>query len=569
MRACGSFLLPLVLSVVSCVTRKPVPAASAAFDTASLRQQFYEAELQFQSGNWQQADSLFRRFASKPYRPAPAYYRLACIAAQNGKLQQALAWNAKAKAADTSLLDAELLDAEIFERTNQYKLAGDVYARRVKTRKRAWTCYTDAARCYGYGRNWDELLDLCQNWENEFGLMENIAAYQSMAYSGVGDFNAAAASWERLNRKYPDRRQYRQKQFEVLMAAGEKKRAGLLLDSMLLAYPNNPELLALSCERMDNAPISQYVKIAATPGITFQAKWKCLSKFDNPMHRLYDSCEPLFKELATVHANEPLALQVAGRWFLKQGKSAAAAHYLRKALNYGPSDMQLYGSYLYALSMGCQADLLQLTCDTLQELYPMGHLSFAYTAWAHLLGGRFVLALQSCETAARITYDESTVNELAALKAVINMRSGNKPDASFKPLTNWQEAQNPWQVLASVEWYLLANDFTSASTGMEFGERKTIDYPLWPMLQSEWMLLQGRIALASGEKVEETASRLLKSMPENPAVQELAGDLYLILTKKDPKYQDMALKQYLEALTCKQNYRGPELVRKINPIKNR
>jgi hypothetical protein len=69
--------------------------------------------------------------------------------------------------------------------------------------------------------------------------------------------------------------------------------------------------------------------------------------------------------------------------------------------------------------------------------------------------------------------------------------------------------------------------------------------------------------------VEETASRLLKSMPENPAAQELAGDLYLILTKKDPKYQDMALKQYLEALTCKQNYRGPELVKKINPIKNR
>lgn len=569
MRACGSFLLPLVLSAVSCGTRKPVPAASAAFDTASLRQQFYEAEMQFQSGNWQQADSLFRRFASKPYRPAPAYYRLACIAAQNGRLQQALAWNAKAKSADTSLLDAELLDAEIFERTNQYKQAGDVYARRLKTRNRAWTCYTDAARCYGYGRNWNDLLALCQNWENEFGLMENIATYQSMAYSGLGDFNAAAACWERLNRKYPDRRQYRLRQFEVLMVAGEKKRAGLLLDSMLLAYPNNPELLALSCERLENGPISKYVKIAATPGMAFQAKWKCLSKFDNPKHPLYDSCGPLFIELAAADANEPLALQAAGRWLLKQGKSGQASQYFRRALNYGPSDMQLYSLYLYALSMDCQADLLQLTCDTLQELYPVSNLSFAYTAWAHLLGGRFGLALQSCETAALMSYDEPTVNEIADLRAVINMRSGNKPDASYKPLTNWQEAQNPWQVIASVEWYLLANDFVSALKGIEIGERKTFDYPLWPMLQSEWILLQGRTALASGEKVEETASRLIKLMPENPAAQELAGDLYMVLAKKDTKYQDMALKQYLEALSCKQNYRGPELVRKINPIKNR
>jgi hypothetical protein len=39
--------------------------------------------------------------------------------------------------------------------------------------------------------------------------------------------------------------------------------------------------------------------------------------------------------------------------------------------------------------MGCQADLLQLTCDTLQELYPMGHLSFASLASSMIMVSAF------------------------------------------------------------------------------------------------------------------------------------------------------------------------------------
>lgn len=574
----GSFLLPLLWVAWGCGTRKPLPdASSKAIDTASVREMYYAAEFHYIQGNWKQSDSLFRRYIRSNMPPGPAYHRLACIASKNGKNDEALVLNEKARKADTSVEDWLWLDAELYRRKNEYKKAADIYSAFTIRHPRAWTAYAEAARLYASGGEDPSIIALCDRWEKAFGLMEPIVEYRARALSIMGEPKKAAEQWAALRRKYPDRHYYRYNQVNTLKNNGAEDEAKRLLDTFIAQDPQDVELQALYCEIITataDSVISPYIeKIAHTRGMSFKSKWKCLQSFTRTSSPAYDSSERLLRGLCSLHPTEPEVLKALGLWCLYHGKAADAAKYLRQTLDAQEQSLVLWQQYLTALSMGCETQKMLFEADTLLELYAMVPESYQMKAIALFLNGMSDEALRVCSDGERIS-DHNT--GLKALKSYLQIQAGKKQeDIKIDYVSDLTRSD---AVMVRVEWALSQKQWEEAETllnsifgnpetlkAMRFGTLDIMDPEdnhgnAWPFFQC--VLQKARLALLT-QKNQAAAIDLLKQyLPESPMALELMGDLYGTQSVS-------ALACYENALRCADDKQKDRLSRKINPIKNR
>ena len=566
----GSFLLPLLWVAWGCGTRKPVPAASSrATDTVSLHEMYYAAEFHYIQENWKQADSLFRRYIRSNMPSGPAYHRLACIAYKTGKIDEALALNAKARMADTSVEAWIWLDAELYRRKSEFVKAGDIYAAYTVKHPRAWTVYNDAARCYTMGGYDPSVLELCDRWEKAFGLMETIVEFRVQSLGRMGEPEKAAAQWAALRRKYPDRRYYRYNQINTLREYGSTDLAKQLLDTLMQQDPQDFELQALYCEMNTgyDTIISPYIEqIAQTQGMSFESKWKCLQKFISPTIPAYDSCEQMLRMLCKAHPKEPEALKALGLWCLYHGKAGDAAKFLRQTLNEEEQSLLLWQQYLTALSAGCEVGKMLSETDTLLELYSMVPESYQMKAISFLINGMRDDALRSCTDGERIS-DHNT--RLVALKNYILIQAGKKEqdlDIDYVSQPNHTDA-----VMASVELALSQENWEKAESLLKgiFDDPENLearsygkdnDGNGWAFFQC--VLQQGRLALITGKNKASAIHWLNKFLPESPVALELMGDLY-------GSQQSEALNCYEKALPCTTGSNRVRIQDKINHYKNR
>ncbi len=567
----GSMLLPLFWVAWGCGTRKPLPdASSKAIDTASLREIYFAAEFHYIQGNWKQSDSLFRRYIRSNMPPGPAYHRLACIAAKNGKNDEALVLNAKARKADTAVEAWLWLDADLYRRKQDYKKAGDIYAAYTVKHPRAWSAYVDAARCYSMGGHDPSVLELCNRWEKAFGLMEPIVEYRVQALAIMGEPQKAAEQWAALRRKYPDRPYYRYNQVNTLKNNGAEDEAKRLLDTLIAEDPQDVELQALYCEIItadSGTSLSPYVeKIAQTPGMTFKSKWKCLQTFTGPSNPAYDSCENLLRSLCRMHPQEPQALKALGLWCLHHGKAGDAAEFLRKALDAQEQTLILWQNYLSALSIGCETPKMLFEADTLLELYAMVPESYQMKAIALFVNGKADDALRVCSDGQRMSDNDAG---LMALKSYIQLCAGKKKEEIFIDYVSSPTRTDA--IMVRVEWALSQKNWDEAETlldlifetpasqkshriGSENGGN------CWPFFQC--VLQKGRLALATEKNQPEAIALLKKYIPESSVALELMGDLYGMQSNS-------ALACYENAMRCASNEQKDRLRQKINKLQNR
>ena len=569
----GSFLLPLLWVAWGCGTQKSVPdASSKAIDTASLRELYYAAELHYVQGNWKQADSLFKKYMLSGLPAAPAYHRMACIAAKTGKTDYALDWNSKAIRTDSTVEEWLWLQADLLRRKGDYKNVGDIYARYTLKHPRSWTCYTDAAKYYSLGGEWTAMLTLCQRWEKEFGLLEPIVEYQSQALNMMDEPVKAAEKWAALSSKYPDRRNYRYKQVSTLIDGNEPEAASRLLDSLISKDPDNPELQILLCKTMGNRSWtnlpSQFWQIAQSKKLSLDSKWECLEYFNNPIHNAYDSSELLWRKLHEAHPNEPTALNALGLWCLFHGKHTEAAGFLKASIQDGEQNLMLWQQYMTALSYGCETLKAVSQSDSLTELYPLIPAGYRMKAIAAFIHNNLDEGLLFCIEGENFTENDSA---LSALKSYISLHIGIP---SEKPNLDYyfsDSSINTDALMVNVEWALTQNQLAEAGTMLNalFGSPKILKEirykgyntgDCWSFFQC--VLQQARLAVITRQHQQASIALLKKYMPENAVALELMGDLY------DTDAEN-ALSSYQKALLCSSFPHKNRVNQKIFKLKNR
>jgi len=569
----GSYWLPLLWLAWGCGTQKPITdASSKAIDTSAVSELYYAAELQYVQENWKLADSLFKRYIQSGLPSGPAYHRLACIAVETGKTDYAFDWNSKAIKTDSTVEDWLWLQASLFQKKGDYKNAGDIYARYTLKHPRSWTCFLDAAKYYSLGGEWSDVLNLCQRWEQQFGLLEPIVEYKSQALNMMDETLKAAEQWAALSRKYPDRRNYIFKQVSTLTEGNQPEAAARLLDTLISKDPDNPELQILLCKTrgsgLDTKLPAYLLQIAKSNKLSFDTKWECLENYNHPRHPTYDSSERLWRSLHEAHPDELTPLNALGLWCLFHGKHPEAAGFLKARLQDGEQNLMLWQQYITALSYGCETLKAVSQSDSLTELYPLIPAGYRMKAIAAYIHNNLDEALLFCIQGENFTENDSA---LSALKTYITLQIGiptEKPNLGYLLVDS---SINTDALMVIVEWALTQNDTTEAATFLNnlFGNpkiTKEIRYngynkgDCWSFFQC--VMQQARLAKITRQNPEAAIALLTKYLPENALALELMGDLYDTDSQK-------ALKCYEKALLCSSFPNKNSVIQKINTLKKR
>lgn len=520
----GSLLLPLLIAAVAaCGSLKKGKTAAAKADTASLRELYYAAETQFILGNYKSADSMFSRYVRGGFRTAPGYYRLAALAHSRNQQTRAMEYLKKAMEADSGIREFHMLEADIYTQNRQYAQAADAFAALAAGSPRAWTLYADAARFYQYAGQYNRMLDICRKWEANFGLLEAIAENKSTAYRGIGDLRAAAGEWDRLSKKYPERRQYRVKYAEMLRQAGDTERSRNVYDSLLAGNPGDAAVIGQLCRHYTVGRPADHFRwagqLAGSTQATFQSKMDCIQSLLSPKSVYYDSMQPLLLKLAEMHPGESLVHTQLGDWLQYHRRSTSAAAAYRKSLNILGADMQTWKKYLDALSQSCDLTGLSSQADTLAELYPNQTTAAIYRGLAALYTGAYDDGIAHLETALLFTADDEQRQALQLLMARIWNRQGKQAEA-LKVCTNIlsQYPEHADAAHAAAEIYLSRNELADASRYIGIAFKADPENP-W------YRLTRFQIRLAAGEAVNETELPL-NYLPESPFALEAAGDFW-------------------------------------------
>jgi tetratricopeptide (TPR) repeat protein len=468
MRKYGSLFLPLMMVVlVQCKSKKNAGVAQPPKRIPlSYAEQYYSAELVYQSGDYKAADSMFRICASKPFLPSPAYYRLACIEQSKGHLSEAMALTAKAVAADTANHHYHLYAAELYKQGGSYEKAGDIYFQQAAKSVRGWTLYMDAVKCYQNAGKWEKVLAVCNHAETKFGLLEALGENRSNAYNALGNYNAAAMEWDRLVKKYPDRRSYRMRLAGLLSLAGNSARASAIYDSLYNENPNDGALLATMCQfRLKKDQFNQLEllrKLASSNTATFAQKWNCII-VALTFYELYDSMEMVLTALTQLHPSSKQAADALADWCSFHGQHSRAAKLYKMSLWMSNADFSIWEKYLNVLSFTCSLNTMLGQADTLAELYPLDGRAHAYKALSLFLLNRNEEAMQNLQTASGF----ASGSEVQAFITAIKIR------------------------------LLLSEDKTGeAEKEIQNLEKSSPDYPGLRMCKSEWLNKTGKSYMA-------------------------------------------------------------------------
>jgi tetratricopeptide (TPR) repeat protein len=351
--------------------------ASKTSSPAVLYDLYTQAELAYSAGNLAEAEKLFTSFTKESPTPATGYYRLACIARSKGLNSESIALNQKAKSLDTSNDYFYLLDAEISRSIRDYETAGDVYSFLSSRHPRSWSFYTDAARMYSYAVSWDKLIALCDRWEKPFGLRPDIAENRYHAYVSMGELTKAAGEWEKLVKKYPERRQYRLSLADALVNAGNYSRASSLYDSLSTEEPENITLLTNLCSFYQTQGKTELLwkhnlRVSASTKLTIEQKHNCLITFLNSQSNnpYFDSLEKPLNNILSLHNADYRAWYYLADWYFVKKRYSDAIPKFEKALSINANDFQAWSKYTESLDREKSYTKLASVADSMLEIFP-------------------------------------------------------------------------------------------------------------------------------------------------------------------------------------------------------
>lgn len=548
MRSFSSYISVLLLMILSaCSAGKKTVKKNGPADTSALLEIYYSAELQYNTGNNKEADSLFRLYLRKSgnsLNSAPAFYRLACIARDQNRDTAAQNWINKARKTDTANKYYKLFDASLAINQRNYAKTADIYASILTVDKRAWSLYADAVKFYQYSGQWQKSIHLCNIWEKNFSLMEPIAENRSLAYLRLGNKNAAAMEWEKLSKKYPDRRQYKITLASRLADCGNIGRWRSITDSLLAENPNDASLLSTLCrdvsDRLNAEEQLRYAEKLAEINAEFQTKWGCVTTIGNPSFPLYAKTGVFYEKMFAMHPTETSLLISYSDFLSYKKEHQKAADVYAKAFGQFNPGLDHLKKYFYLLQCIGDKDGMLRTADSIFDMYPNNAAGYIYKSFALLEKKDFIQASSVIQSAAAFAFEEKELIDIKIVKYRILIGEGKSAAA----LAEWKNLYQSYPNSPAVM-------HLGADLNMENSPEQAltlINKAIQADTNNGWYV-QSRIWIKKKLRLnpENDISILAKLLPDNAQAQEMAGDLYIEYKEHTPE----ALQCWKKALTCK------------------
>lgn len=425
----------LSLVIFSCKTRKIVSPVTQEVP-AEVRDLFYDAEAAFLAGNTTEALAQFNRYVKISPKPAPGYYRLACLDANAGKTEEALSHIKQAIQADTSNPYYRIYQADLLQRKRDYLNAGNAYMALALKYPSRWSFYVDAARMYKYAGDYEKVLQLCTPWEKAFGLREDVAVAKSEACMQLKRYDEGFTVWSRLMERYPYRKNYRVTYAAMLGRAGWTDSAARVYEYLLKDDPQNPELLTSLCTYYQTtgnlARLWEHSKIAvASEQLDIWKKHSCLVPFLNDFNenKYYDSLEVPLKLMTTLHPQDHRSWLFLSDWYYARKQYSKAIDGFSRTLSLFAGDFRVWSKYTECLDRTAGFSRLTRVADSMAELFPSNPTVELIAASAYEGIADWEKAEEHCRTGLVYAADEDMIVALKVSLARVLNATGNMADA--------------------------------------------------------------------------------------------------------------------------------------------
>jgi tetratricopeptide (TPR) repeat protein len=534
MNRAAIILLALIFSACGIFKKKKKPTSQ---NSAVQKETYYQAELAYTNGNYEEAKQLFTKFTKESPKPASGFYRLGCISKLEKKYDDALHYCDLAIESDqTDKYYYDLLKADIYKASHNYNQAAEKYASLIKTNPRFWSLYSETANMYKLAGNSSGLLGFTRNWEHVFGIREEIVFFSSYAYAMKGHRDSIAILYQRLMQKYPERRQYKLSYAKSLQEAGKTQEAIVVYNEMLDMDPENAELLTNLCRfyhtsanEKDHWKLVQ--KIAVSSKLSLEEKQGCISSFLVPTNIYFDSLGTILNQMVLLHNTNSIAWQMLGDWTYEQRDFAAAINPIHQSL-------QLFSNYnLWMKYADCQNrvgnyTLLSKICDSMLELFPSNPAVYNLQAQAFLGLKKYKLATEACETGWSYAADNQLKNQINVTLARIMNLEGNKEAAISKLKSLVTDNSSDFLALITLIQMHLHNQDKSAEIEFLLNKAKEL-FPKSSNLneaKSQYYLAYADFLNQTGNMNEaiKTLTTLLHFDPNNFSAWENLGNLRYI-----------------------------------------
>lgn len=281
-------LVIFIVFAVSCKSKKATETASSKFNQPAQADYslFFKAERYFQLGKYSQSREIYRKLSNPFTDSSGIWARIAnCYAKQNDYSQALLTLDTalNKEPENSSYLH---LKALWLSKTNRNREAANTYLKLSSKKPQSWSLIQDAARTSYSGRNYTQLIEICDTWTMRFGLNDRVAFYYLHAYEKQNDTSKILRLLNQLETKYPNRIRYGKKRLTYFSNKGYYTQASLVGKSVYKNFPN------------DNSVVSNYLK-----ALYFTKNWK-----------------ESIRILEDISQNKSLAAETAKNGFLLLGK---------------------------------------------------------------------------------------------------------------------------------------------------------------------------------------------------------------------------------------------------------
>ncbi len=522
----------LALLVSACGLHKKKPSGPVT-STAEVKDIYYQAEMAFVNGNYNEAKTLFTRFVKESPKPGSGYYRLASIEKIEKNYDEALRYCNLALQTDPENAYAiNLLQADVYRATRQYALAGNIYQSLTYKNPQFWSLHSDAANMYKMAGNGLKMANAATRMESVFGIREEIAFFYAYAFSLQNKRDSVPQVYERLANKYPERRQYKLSYARALQDAGRKEKAMAIYQEMLASDPENAELLSALCKYYNgNTSSPQYwqlvKKAVASHQLNINDKQGCLSPFlsreNNPY---FDSLQPVLVTLTQMHPTESNSWQMLADWCYEKGNYPAAMNAYSQGLhifsNY--QGWLKYSDCLYRLRY--YSRMLSAT-DSMSEFFPSNPVVYNLRAKSLDAMGKWKNAKEECETGLSFSVDKQNITELnITLASALNHMGKRAESISLLQNLAKENRQNTIIQLALAEVLIDADSLQAAASQLKSTESTAATNA---DLHAQWLILNAGYQLKNGDKNK--ALDLLKNAtqahPGNALAWEKLGEILM------------------------------------------
>ncbi len=416
-------------------------------ETRQQSAMFADALRDFYSGNYESAESGFRKVLVKDAKNDAVYFMLARIRKEGKNYSGAAYYLNEAIKLDKSNVWYKVELAEIYDLMQDYKGAAKLWEEICKLKPENEYYLFTLSEDYINLEEYTKVIDVYNKLEVLEGYNEEITNAKVSIWLYLNDIKNAVGEYDKLIKEFPSEPLYYVQAGNICQSNNLTEKALGYYQEALKLDPNNTMAnMAMANHylnaRDEKSAYQSLLKAFADTQISIDDKLPFLKSYfsramKNPNEETVSQCKKLAQIICEAHPDRVEGWATMASLYMTEKKYDEARKYFDSAISIDKSSYALWEDYFYCLSQ--QQDYASMVSQGKEvlELFPTNAVMLYNIAHAYYFVKDYNKAIELLQQAAVYSYDNNLLANIFNVLGDCHKELGHKDEA----IKNWKTAQ--------------------------------------------------------------------------------------------------------------------------------